>query len=403
MTEPDRWRDWTLVALATRRPAGSSRAERELSVIEQVAILFADRFDPADRAYDAGSRPQWHAQVRAVIADLREHDLLGARDVLTAAGQADADRARDAAAAAAPVPPADLSPADGPLPLLTPGVIAAPLRDPEARRKMGFHTADDAPIPVMAELNLRSRAARTAAFHRLDGLWGGSPAAAAPTRIAEPVRDRRAVDAARSKRLVAADAVPVVWSERSLYRVWPDFPVQLHVDGSCVTIKADAARRSFDAYGEDVVWAVVDTGIDGDHPHFAALPARSTSATSRDLHRDFTGRRRADPGRRADRRDRPRHARRRHHRRGGRAVAGRGAGRRPVRATESRHNPENPQERCDAPRTAVDDPELLAGMAPGPSWSASRCSTAAATSRPGAPGDRGAALRARGQRRQRQT
>lgn len=75
MTEPDRWRDWTLVALATRRPSGSSRAEREVSVIEQVAILFADRFDPADRAYDPGSHPQWHGRVRAVLADLREHGL----------------------------------------------------------------------------------------------------------------------------------------------------------------------------------------------------------------------------------------------------------------------------------------------------------------------------------------
>ena len=58
MTEPDRWRDWTLVALATRRPAGSSRAERELSAIEEVAVLFADRFEAVDRAYDAGSHPQ---------------------------------------------------------------------------------------------------------------------------------------------------------------------------------------------------------------------------------------------------------------------------------------------------------------------------------------------------------
>ena len=70
MTEPARWRDWTLVALATRRPAGSSRAERELSVIEEVAVLFADRFDPVDRAYDPDSHPQLHAQVRACLADL---------------------------------------------------------------------------------------------------------------------------------------------------------------------------------------------------------------------------------------------------------------------------------------------------------------------------------------------
>jgi serine protease AprX len=62
-------------------------------------------------------------------------------------------------------------------------------------------------------------------------------------------------------RLVAADAVPVAWSERSIHRIWLDFPVQLHVDGSCVTVKADAARRTFNAHGAGIVWAVVDSGI----------------------------------------------------------------------------------------------------------------------------------------------
>ena len=105
--------------------------------------------------------------------------------LLTPAGQADADRARDGAAVADPVPPDDLPPADGPLPLLTPGVIAPPLRDPEARRKMGFHTADDAPNPVMAELNLRCEGGADGAFRRLDRLWERVTGGPGPTRISE--------------------------------------------------------------------------------------------------------------------------------------------------------------------------------------------------------------------------
>lgn len=35
------------------------------------------------------------------------------------------------------------------------------------------------------------------------------------------------------------------------------------------TVKADAAHSSFSAMGEGLVWAVMDSGIDGKHPHFA--------------------------------------------------------------------------------------------------------------------------------------
>src|SRR5262249_33437683 len=37
---------------------------------------------------------------------------------------------------------------------------------------------------------------------------------------------------------------------------------------SISTVKADAARNAFAALGEDIVWAVIDSGIDATHPHF---------------------------------------------------------------------------------------------------------------------------------------
>lgn len=56
--------------------------------------------------------------------------------------------------------------------------------------------------------------------------------------------------------------------ERAIYRVWPDFDVEALITKSVSTVKADAARSSFAAMGNDIVWAVVDSGID-EHPHFA--------------------------------------------------------------------------------------------------------------------------------------
>lgn len=56
--------------------------------------------------------------------------------------------------------------------------------------------------------------------------------------------------------------------ERSIYRIWPDFPVHALLDHSIPTIKADAARTAFAASGRGITWAVVDSGIEGTHPHF---------------------------------------------------------------------------------------------------------------------------------------
>ena len=54
------------------------------------------------------------------------------------------------------------------------------------------------------------------------------------------------------------------------------------------TIKADAALRSFDAAGDGIVWAVLDSGIERGHPHFNSGGASLLEAPAvRDLHRCF--------------------------------------------------------------------------------------------------------------------
>src|SRR6202043_731965 len=57
-------------------------------------------------------------------------------------------------------------------------------------------------------------------------------------------------------------------SYRAIYRIWPDFEVTALINKSIATVKADAARNSFGAAGGDIVWAVMDSGVNKDHPHF---------------------------------------------------------------------------------------------------------------------------------------
>jgi hypothetical protein len=63
---------------------------------------------------------------------------------------------------------------------------------------------------------------------------------------------------------------PTTVTERAIFQIWLDFPVQPLVHATVSTLKADAARTSFRAEGHDIVWAVIDSGIQADHPHFQA-------------------------------------------------------------------------------------------------------------------------------------
>ena len=74
---------------------------------------------------------------------------------------------------------------------------------------------------------------------------------------------------------------------QAIYRIWPDFKVRPHTTRSIATVKVDAARTTFAAWGEGIVWAVLDSGIDGKHPHFKKY--KNLDLQSPLEHRDFTG------------------------------------------------------------------------------------------------------------------
>jgi serine protease AprX len=80
-----------------------------------------------------------------------------------------------------------------------------------------------------------------------------------------------------------ADGKP---GKSALYRIWQDDVVSPFTNLSISTVKADAARNSFGTSGRDILWAVVDTGIDETHPHFEAHGNLKLSDPL--SHRDFT-------------------------------------------------------------------------------------------------------------------
>ncbi|MET8871369.1 S8 family peptidase [Nocardia sp. NPDC004604] len=293
MGDIDVWKDRVLSVLATVPPGKTVNQKRLLTM---VAARFAAKFEAGERDSMAGE-PMWWVAVSDAVRKLGDDELVvqGAIE-LTALGRSEAPDA--AVRAAAYVAAQAQTPATGrPGRLPVAGVIAPPLRAHlETRRSeharsaaMGIAMpagADD-PISVMIELNSCYGRGLNAAFNRLKELWKLVAAAGAPYRLTDEYATGR-LTPDQIEGLVSADAVVSDMLARAMQRIWPDFEIHGQIDQSFVTIKAEAAQRSFNAYGEGIVWAVVDSGIDQSHPHFLAN-ATLTDRSVRDLHRTCPG------------------------------------------------------------------------------------------------------------------
>ena len=68
-----------------------------------------------------------------------------------------------------------------------------------------------------------------------------------------------------------------------VYQIWKDETTYKHLLSSTETIKATSCWRTFGARGKGITWAVMDTGIYAEHPHFTSL--KTVNAT---LSRNFS-------------------------------------------------------------------------------------------------------------------
>ncbi len=78
-----------------------------------------------------------------------------------------------------------------------------------------------------------------------------------------------------------------------IYRIWEDTEIAVTLTRSVITIKGDAALRSFAARGDGIVWAILDSGIAEKHPHFKWLDSPHGAVDTLNVasplqHLDFT-------------------------------------------------------------------------------------------------------------------
>lgn len=81
-----------------------------------------------------------------------------------------------------------------------------------------------------------------------------------------------------------ADA-PAPARRAAIHRLWPNFETGALIHRTIVTTKCQAVHRAFDGLGQDVVWAVLDSGIDAQHAHFSRH--RNLELPERLAHRSF--------------------------------------------------------------------------------------------------------------------
>lgn len=173
--------------------------------------------------------------------------------------------------------------------------------NPELRnQKFGLPISDDEPGDYIIELNLAYEKGMKQAdldFHTLYMKVLGDTALRSPPLFISKSYFKCTLTARELRTLVAAEEDTSAAHQRIIYKVWPDFPVEALIDRSTATVKADAAIRAYQATGEGIAWAVVDSGIDSRHIHFGCTPEgqgpNKFCCTLFDpsvskLHRDFT-------------------------------------------------------------------------------------------------------------------
>jgi len=177
------------------------------------------------------------------------------------------------------------------------GVVPPVLQDPKARVELGLPEDDDSLGRYMLELNILYRGGLGKALEDLNSLFRLALGPEYEERNRPRKISKSYVQIQLSvhdwRRLVKED-VQRAENEpgrRLIYKVWPDFKVKALLDRSVATVKADAAFKSYSATGAGITWAVIDSGIDGTHPHFGMREDKYASAIYHpdviELHKDF--------------------------------------------------------------------------------------------------------------------
>ncbi len=168
------------------------------------------------------------------------------------------------------------------------------LNDPVQRAEWELPTNDTDVGPYMIELNLFYHAGLEKGAKKFKVLFNKVVTDDRKPTLISKTYFKCMMSVSEWRELVRLDEMNEDRRKRVIYRIWPDYPIKPLIDRSVATVKADAAVRSYDATGEGIIWAVIDSGIDKNHLHFGQKeknPHFNTllHAEVAGLHRDFTG------------------------------------------------------------------------------------------------------------------
>ncbi|RZI53802.1 MAG: subtilase family serine proteinase [Pseudonocardia sp.] len=192
------------------------------------------------------------------------------------------------------------------------GDLKLPPEGPHSAKTRAAH--EDEKVPILIEINVTYPGGLRAARRALEILWrefedraGGHWEDPVPILLDPPLPQGLMFISLKLYQCVLSrpDLHDLVTRDQELarqnnrppviFRAWPDYPLDPQIDRSAPTVKADAAWRAYDARGRRIVWAVIDSGIDGGHPHFSALELASEFrgeelpyGLTSNLHRDFS-------------------------------------------------------------------------------------------------------------------
>ena len=174
------------------------------------------------------------------------------------------------------------------------GVVPPVLHDPKRRKELGLPADEKTPGRYMIELNILYRGGLHEAGKAFQKLCEEALGPDCPelTPISKSYfQALLSVNQWRALLKMDDDRAKHEPGRRVIYKLWPDFKVKALIDRSIATVKADAAFKSYSATGSGIAWAVIDSGIDGTHPHFGTNKDPENSAIYHpevaELHYDF--------------------------------------------------------------------------------------------------------------------
>lgn len=163
---------------------------------------------------------------------------------------------------------------------LSKSIISIPLLE-----KMNNAKADEV-LDIIIDVNLQYKDGRKAAMDKLISRIKSLPSGAGISLDSDhPQYIFASLTANDIRELVRIDLNEAKEGKnlRLIYKIWPDFQVSAFITNSIKTVKADAANVAFSANGSGICWAVLDTGINKTHLHFAELNTLDTPYS-----KDFT-------------------------------------------------------------------------------------------------------------------